>query len=127
MDLIAKLPNIAGRIFRNVYGDGKLPAIDQNKDYSANLATFLGYGNDETFIDLMRLYITIHSDHEGGNVSVSCEFLPLWSALTSDQAHTGHLVGSALSDPFLSYSAALNGLAGPLHGSVELTSSCHSS
>ena len=26
------------------------------------------------------------------------------------------LVGSALSDPFLSYSAALSGLAGPLHG-----------
>jgi citrate synthase len=40
------------------------------------------------------------SDHEGGNVS----------------AHTGKLVGSALSDPFLAYSAALNGLAGPLHG-----------
>lgn len=100
MDLIAKLPNIAGRIFRNVYGDGKLPAIDQNKDYSANLATLLGFGDNEQFVELMRLYITIHSDHEGGNVS----------------AHTGHLVGSALSDPFLSFSASLNGLAGPLHG-----------
>lgn len=41
-----------------------------------------------------------HSDHEGGNVS----------------AHTSHLVGSALSDPYLSFSAAMNGLAGPLHG-----------
>lgn len=30
--------------------------------------------------------------------------------------HTAHLVGSALSDPYLSYSAALNALAGPLHG-----------
>jgi len=71
MDLIAKLPNIAGRIFRNVYGDGKMPAIDANKDYSANLATLLGYGDNEQFVELMRLYITIHSDHEGGNVSVS--------------------------------------------------------
>ena len=44
--------------------------------------------------------IHIFSDHEGGNVS----------------AHTSHLVGSALSDPYLSLSAALNGLAGPLHG-----------
>jgi citrate synthase len=70
MDLIAKLPNIAGRIFRNVYGDGKMPAIDANKDYSANLATLLGYGDNEQFVELMRLYITIHSDHEGGNVSV---------------------------------------------------------
>ena len=47
------------------------------------------------------LYLNRYSsDHEGGNVS----------------AHTGKLVGSALSDPFLSYAAALNGLAGPLHG-----------
>ncbi len=31
-------------------------------------------------------------------------------------AHTGKLVGSALSDPFLAFAASLNGLAGPLHG-----------
>ncbi|KAF5134904.1 Citrate synthase, mitochondrial [Metarhizium anisopliae] len=31
-------------------------------------------------------------------------------------AHTTHLVGSALSSPFLSLAAGLNGLAGPLHG-----------
>jgi citrate synthase len=48
----------------------------------------------------MRLYLTIHADHEGGNVS----------------AHTTHLVGSALSDPYLALSAGMNGLAGPLHG-----------
>jgi citrate synthase len=39
-------------------------------------------------------------------------------AQTDGQAHTGHLVGSALSDPFLSFAASLNGLAGPLHGYV---------
>ncbi|TIC36504.1 citrate synthase [Wallemia mellicola] len=100
MDLIAKLPTIAGRIYQNVFGEGKHAAIDLKKDYSHNLSTLLGYGNNEQFVELMRLYLTIHSDHEGGNVS----------------AHTGHLVGSALSDPFLSYAAALNGLAGPLHG-----------
>jgi citrate synthase len=44
--------------------------------------------------------MTIHADHEGGNVS----------------AHTTHLVGSALSDCYLSYAAGMNGLAGPLHG-----------
>ncbi|KAF8322557.1 citrate synthase [Clavulina sp. PMI_390] len=100
MDLIAKLPNIAGRIYRNLYGKGKLPAIDATKDYSWNLSNLLGFGDNEAFVELMRLYITIHSDHEGGNVS----------------AHTGKLVGSALSDPFLSFGASLNGLAGPLHG-----------
>ena len=31
-------------------------------------------------------------------------------------AHTTHLVGSALSDPYLSFCAGMCGLAGPLHG-----------
>lgn len=57
---IAKLPNIAGRIYRNVYGRGKLPAIDVQKDYSHNLATLLGFGDNPAFVELMRLYITIH-------------------------------------------------------------------
>ncbi|KAG2199245.1 hypothetical protein INT47_010620 [Mucor saturninus] len=100
MDLIAKLPNVAGRIYRNVYKDGKLPSIDSNKDYSYNFSKLLGYEDNKDFVELMRLYLTIHSDHEGGNVS----------------AHTTHLVGSALSDPYLSFAAGLNGLAGPLHG-----------
>ncbi|KAJ7650582.1 citrate synthase-like protein [Roridomyces roridus] len=100
MDLIAKLPNIAGRIYNNVFGQGKLAAIDPTKDYSHNLSALLGFGDNAAFVELMRLYITIHSDHEGGNVS----------------AHTGKLVGSALSDPFLAFAASLNGLAGPLHG-----------
>lgn len=48
----------------------------------------------------MCIFLSWFSDHEGGNVS----------------AHTSHLVGSALSDPYLSFGAAMNGLAGPLHG-----------
>ncbi|KAF3861102.1 hypothetical protein F7725_001357 [Dissostichus mawsoni] len=61
MDLIAKLPCIAAKIYRNLYREGSsIGAIDSNLD---------------------------------------C-----------------HLVGSALSDPYLSFSAAMNGLAGPLHG-----------
>ena len=31
-------------------------------------------------------------------------------------AHATHLVGSSLADPYLSFSAGMNGLAGPLHG-----------
>ncbi|CAG8761324.1 36366_t:CDS:2, partial [Gigaspora margarita] len=100
MDLISKLPNVAGRIYRNVYKDGKVPPIEPDRDYSYNLAKILGYSDNKDFVELLRLYLTIHSDHEGGNVS----------------AHTTRLVGSALSDPFLAFSAALNGLAGPLHG-----------
>ena len=100
MDLIAKLPTIAARIYRNVYKDGKVAPVDKTKDYACNLARQLGFGDNGEFVELMRLYLTIHSDHEGGNVS----------------AHTTHLVGSALSSPYLSLAAGLNGLAGPLHG-----------
>lgn len=100
MDLIAKLPTIAAIIYRNLYRDGtSVAAIDSNADWSANFCRELGYENPQ-FTELMRLYLTIHSDHEGGNVS----------------AHTCHLVGSALSDPYLSFAAGMNGLAGPLHG-----------
>jgi len=100
IDLIAKLPVIAATIYRNTYKDGKgLASIDSNLDWSANYTKMLGFDSPE-FTELMRLYLTIHSDHEGGNVS----------------AHTTHLVGSALSDPYLSFAAGMNGLAGPLHG-----------
>ncbi|KAG5457083.1 MAG: citrate synthase [Olpidium bornovanus] len=100
MDLIAKLPNIAARIYRNVYKDGKVASVNPDLDYAANLTRLLGFDVNSKFVELMRLYLTIHADHEGGNVS----------------AHTTHLVGSALSDPYLSFAAGLNGLAGPLHG-----------
>ncbi|CAD6207170.1 GSCOCG00010147001-RA-CDS [Cotesia congregata] len=100
MNLIAKLPVVAATIYRNIYKNGKgLGSVDSGKDWSWNFANMLGYDNKE-FVELMRLYLTIHTDHEGGNVS----------------AHTTHLVGSALSDPYLSLAAGMNGLAGPLHG-----------
>jgi len=100
MDLIAKLPVVAATIYNNLYRDGAPPCpIDSSKDWSYNFTEMIGY-KDPMFTELMRLYLTIHSDHEGGNVS----------------AHTTHLVGSALSDPYLSFSAGMCGLAGPLHG-----------
>jgi len=104
ISLLAKLPTIAAKIYQNSYkGGGVLPAqVDPDQDWSYNFAAMLGKGGkeNENFQDLLRLYLALHGDHEGGNVS----------------AHATHLVGSALSDPFLSYSAGLQGLAGPLHG-----------
>lgn len=99
MNLLAKLPQLAATIYRHSYKDGKVPTYDSNLDWSGNFSNMLGF-KENNFHELMRLYLTIHSDHEGGNVS----------------AHTVHLVGSALSDPYLSYAAGMNGLAGPLHG-----------
>lgn len=109
ISLIAKLPVIAAKIYQNTYkGGGSLPAnVDPEQDWAYNFAAMLGKGGkvNETFQDLLRLYLALHGDHEGGNVS----------------AHATHLVGSALSDPFLSYSAGLQGLAGPLHGWVSVS------
>jgi citrate synthase len=99
MDLIAKLPGIAAAIYRNTYKGGKLVEADPKLDWAANLAHQMGY-DSEGAQEMMRLYQTVHADHEGGNVS----------------AHATHLVGSALSDPYLSYAAGMAGLAGPLHG-----------
>ncbi|KAG8969653.1 hypothetical protein FRC03_001525 [Tulasnella sp. 419] len=101
LNLIAKLPALAARIYRNTYYPGRpLAELDKDADLVGNYTTLLGYGDNEGMKEYLRLYIALHGDHEGGNVS----------------AHTAHLVGSALSDPFLSYAASLFGLAGPLHG-----------
>lgn len=98
IDLFAKIPEIAAIVYRHTYFDGVV-AKDTSLDWSGNFCTMLGM-NDKGFHELMRLYLTIHTDHEGGNAS----------------AHTTHLVGSTLADPYLSYAGGLNSLAGPLHG-----------
>ncbi len=99
MNLIARLPRVAAYIYRRKYKHGDHIQPNGLLDWAGNFAHMLGY-RDDTFQELMRLYMTIHADHEGGNVS----------------AHTTHLVGSALSDPYLCLAAGMNGLAGPLHG-----------
>ncbi len=99
MNLLAKLPLIASYIYRKTYKNDEHIPPDPNLDWGGNFAHMIGI-EDEKFKELMRLYLVIHSDHEGGNVS----------------AHTTHLVGSTLSDAYYSLSAGMNGLAGPLHG-----------
>ena len=99
MDVIARLPRVAAYIYRRKYRNNDHIQPNGLLDWAGNLAHMLGY-SDTSFKELMRLYMTIHADHEGGNVS----------------AHTTHLVGSALSDPYLCLAAGMNGLAGPLHG-----------
>lgn len=99
MNLIGRLPRVAAYIYRRTYKDDVHIEPSHELDWAGNFAHMLGFENDE-FKKLMRLYMTIHVDHEGGNVS----------------AHATRLVGSALSDAYLSLASAMNGLAGPLHG-----------
>lgn len=100
MTILAQLPEVAARIYRRSFKGGTfIPSDSENLDMGANYARMMGF-DDQGLDELVRLYLAIHTDHGGGNVS----------------AHTMRLVGSALSDPFLSLSAGMNGLAGPLHG-----------
>ena len=100
MNLIAKLPRVAAYIYRRVFKNGEHIAPDPTLDWGGNFAHMLGVTDEPNFKMLMRLYLTIHADHEGGNAS----------------AHATHLVGSTLSDPYYSLSGGMNALAGPLHG-----------
>lgn len=101
LKILGTIHNIAAGIYRLKYNKGPLIEPSNKLDWAANYVKMLGLPpkKGETY-EMMRLYLTLHSDHEGGNVS----------------ANTCHTVGSALSDPFYAVSAGLNGLAGPLHG-----------
>jgi citrate synthase len=99
--ILGTIHTIAAGIYRIKYKKGDLIDPSKKLDWGADYVKQLGLApkKGET-AEMMRLYLTLHSDHEGGNVS----------------ANTCHTVGSALSDPFYAVSAGLNGLAGPLHG-----------
>ncbi len=105
LDIFAKLPLIASIFYRKKYFNdvNDLPKYDENKDYSENLCCMMGYDKNTELHDYMRLYLSIHSDHEGGNAS----------------AHTSHLVNSTLADPYISIASGINALSGPLHGSAN--------
>ena len=100
MNLIARLPRIAAYIYRRTYHNGDHIAPDLSLDWAANFAHMLGVSDTQDFKSLMRLYLTIHADHEGGNAS----------------AHATHLVGSTLSDAYFALAGGMSALAGPLHG-----------
>lgn len=101
LDCIARTPELCAMIYNSIR-TGKVEVASPSNpklDWAANFTQMMGFKSEE-FMDCMRLYLSIHVDHEGGNVS----------------AHTTTLVASALSDPYLSLAAGINGLAGPLHG-----------
>lgn len=101
LNLVAKLPAIAAYVYRKRFNKGARIEPDYSKDWSGNYVHMLGLPDTNgDFSKLMRLYLTLHSDHEGGNAS----------------AYTAATVNSTLADFYYSLSAGLNALAGPLHG-----------
>ncbi|KAH7684356.1 Citrate synthase eukaryotic-type protein [Dioscorea alata] len=99
MNLIARVPAVAAYVYRRLYKDGRAIPADKSLDHAANFSHMLGF-DDPKMLESVRLFLLVHSDHEGGNVS----------------GHASHVVASALADPYRAYAAAMNGLAGPLHG-----------
>jgi len=99
MNLIARLPQVAAYIYRKTYRNNEHIPADESLDWAGNFAHMLGMDSTDVR-SLMRLYLTIHADHEGGNAS----------------AHTAHLVNSTLADPYLSFAGGMTSIAGPLHG-----------
>ena len=81
--LLGVLPGIAAGIYRMRFNKGDRITPDPTLDWAGNFAHMLGIEGDD-FKKLMRLYLMLHCDHEGGNVSA-------FSSLT---------VASALSSPF---------------------------
>ena len=101
MRVMGTIHTIAAGVYRIKYNKGALIKPSPRLDWAGDFTRMLGLPPKagKTAM-MMRLYLTLHCDHEGGNVS----------------ANTCHTVGSALSDAFYAVSAGLNGLAGPLHG-----------
>ncbi|MEP7145866.1 MAG: citrate (Si)-synthase, partial [bacterium] len=101
LNIIARVPQIAAFLYRKKFKKGDMIPPDKNLDWAANFAKMLGVKDEDgTFAKLMRLYLVVHSDHEGGNAS----------------AFTNLVISSTLSDAYYAFSGALNSLAGPLHG-----------
>jgi len=99
--IMATIHTIAAGIYRLRYKKGAVVQPSGRSDWAAEYSRMLGLNPKKGLTaKMMRMYMVLHSDHEGGNVS----------------AFTSQVVGSALSDPYYSVSAGLNGLAGPLHG-----------
>lgn len=101
LNIIARVPVIAAGIYRKKFNKGTRINPDASLDWGTNYARMLGISDPKgDFAKLIRLYLVLHCDHENGNVS----------------AMATYTVNSALSDLYYSFSAGLDGLAGPLHG-----------
>jgi len=113
INLLAKLPALAARIYRNAHKPGQeLPAIQKDLDLVGeyiyarrcphhvdnwrlgNYSNMLGFGNNQDMTEYLRLYIAIHGDHEGGNASAQyLSYVALYCYTINDSEHHFHRLG----------------------------------
>jgi citrate synthase len=85
LTLLARLPAVAAGIYRMRFHHGRPISPKTDLGWTGSFAHLLGIEDENgEFADCIRLYLVLHCDHEGGNVS----------------AHACHLVASALSDAY---------------------------
>ena len=63
LSLVAKLPSIASAIYRMRFHKGDIRYPKPNNDFSKDFVQMMGIDNEE-FYELIKLYFTIHCDHE---------------------------------------------------------------
>lgn len=107
--IVAVIPFLAARIYRGLTGATSASGGQNDNakkvetpDLAKRFALDMGFDSESMF-ELIRLYLTTHMDMGGG--SASC--------------FATRVVGATLSDPYLAWTAGVNGLAGPLHGAAN--------
>lgn len=102
LNLIAKLPIMTAFLINTHAGWGKSPSSKPDLGYMENFAHMLNVPGveSEKLVEFFRVYSILHFDHGGGNLST----------------FVGKAVASGLEDLYGSIAAAMNALAGPLHG-----------
>jgi citrate synthase len=102
LQMIAKLPQIAAVVINSHAHWGATPPSKPEMGYMENFVHMLQMPEPKSaeLIQAMRLFIVIHYDHDGGNLS----------------AFVGKAVASGLENMYGSLAAALTALAGSRHG-----------
>ncbi len=99
--LMAVAPSLAAAVFQIKFRNGDIIPYNPKLDWGTNFAKMLGIADPSNeFAQLIRLYLVLHCDHEGGAAS----------------ANANKIIDSTLSDVYYSVCGGLNALAGPLHG-----------
>jgi citrate synthase len=105
LNLIAKIPTITAAVIRHHAGWGRLTRPDPRRGWIENFVQMMHPpGVDlKELIDIMRLFVILHFDHGGGNLS----------------AFVGKATASGLEDMYGSVASAMLALAGPRHGAAN--------
>jgi citrate synthase len=105
LNLIAKVPTLVAAVIRRHSGWGRLARPNPSQGWVENFVRLIAPPDADlkALTDIMRLFVILHFDHGGGNLS----------------AFVGKAVASGMEDMYGSIAAAMLALAGPRHGAAN--------